>query len=120
MADIHEYYKQKMKQRECMYKWVAWAVLLTLLALNWYLMGFELVSDVCRAVVFMERRPLMASYIVVWEIDVEADSHEKAAEEALRIQRDKESTATVFKVIREFGDTFIVDVKPDESEVNDG
>ena len=35
---------------------------------------------------------------VVWEIDIEADSPEEAAAEALKIQRDPESTATDFTV----------------------
>ena len=37
-------------------------------------------------------------YRVVWEIDIEAESAIDAAREALIIQRDKESTATVFTV----------------------
>lgn len=38
----------------------------------------------------------MRTYRVVWKIDVEADSFEDAAREALRIQRDPTSIATVF------------------------
>ena len=38
-------------------------------------------------------------YHVVWEIDIFAESAEAAAAEALRIQRDPESTATVFDVL---------------------
>lgn len=41
----------------------------------------------------------MTLYRVKWEIDIEADSALKAAQEALEIQRDKDSIATVFKVI---------------------
>jgi len=37
-------------------------------------------------------------YRVVWAIDIEADSPKEAAREALRIQRDRESIATVFVV----------------------
>lgn len=37
-------------------------------------------------------------YLVTWEIDVEADNHYEAATKALAIQRDVESTATVFTV----------------------
>lgn len=37
-------------------------------------------------------------YRVVWEIDLEADSHEEAAAKALAIQRDPNSIATVFRV----------------------
>lgn len=38
------------------------------------------------------------TYLVTWEIDIEADSPREAAEKALRIQRDPESIATVFAV----------------------
>jgi hypothetical protein len=37
-------------------------------------------------------------YRVVWEIDIEADSPLAAAKEALAIQRDPQSIATVFLV----------------------
>lgn len=37
-------------------------------------------------------------YKVVWEIDIEADNPEKAAQQALEIQRDPESIATVFRI----------------------
>jgi hypothetical protein len=37
-------------------------------------------------------------YRVTWEIDVHAKSPREAAREALRIQRDPESIATVFSV----------------------
>ena len=40
----------------------------------------------------------MKSFRVSWEIDVDAKSPRAAAQEALRIQRDPESTATVFSV----------------------
>lgn len=40
----------------------------------------------------------MAEYRVRWEIDIEAGSNEQAARVALAIQRDPESTATVFQV----------------------
>lgn len=40
----------------------------------------------------------MKNYLVTWEIEIEADTPRKAAEEALRIQRDSESMAKVFKV----------------------
>jgi hypothetical protein len=36
---------------------------------------------------------------VSWVIDIEADSAEAAAREALRIQRDPDSIATVFTVV---------------------
>ncbi|MFE0704956.1 hypothetical protein [Streptomyces sp. NPDC058872] len=40
----------------------------------------------------------MNSYLVTWEIDIEADAPEEAARKALGIQRDPHSTATVFGV----------------------
>jgi len=40
----------------------------------------------------------MPDYRLVWEIDIEADSPEDAAKEALLIQRDKGSDATCFTV----------------------
>ncbi|MFE6186469.1 hypothetical protein ACFQ6U_18800 [Streptomyces sp. NPDC056465] len=40
----------------------------------------------------------MNSYRVTWEIDLEADDPEEAAHKALSIQRDPDSTATVFGV----------------------
>lgn len=45
----------------------------------------------------------MTDYRVIWEIDIDADSPQEAATEALRIQRAPYSTATVFKVIESFG-----------------
>lgn len=49
-------------------------------------------------------------YFISWEIDIEADSAEAAALEALRVQRDPESIATVFHVIDEMGMDHEVDV----------
>ncbi|MBD3262045.1 MAG: hypothetical protein GF334_10345 [Candidatus Altiarchaeales archaeon] len=43
----------------------------------------------------------MTEYRIVWEINIEADNPREAAEEALRIQRDPESCATVFEVREE-------------------
>lgn len=40
----------------------------------------------------------MATYRVIWEIDIEADSPQEAASEAAAIQTDPESIATVFTV----------------------
>lgn len=40
----------------------------------------------------------MKIYKVTWEMDIEAESYEEAAQEALEIQRDPESIATVFNV----------------------
>jgi hypothetical protein len=41
----------------------------------------------------------MAEYLVTWKIEVAADSPEDAALQALEIQRDPESMATVFDVV---------------------
>jgi hypothetical protein len=41
----------------------------------------------------------MKTYLVTWQIDIEADSPEEAAAQALIIQRDTESTASVFEVL---------------------
>ena len=38
------------------------------------------------------------SFRVTWTIDIDATSHEEAARKALAIQREPESTATVFSV----------------------
>ena len=37
-------------------------------------------------------------YLVEWAIDIEADTKQEAAVEALRIQRDPNSTATLFEI----------------------
>ena len=37
-------------------------------------------------------------FLVTWKINIEAESSEDAAKEALKIQRDSESIATVFEV----------------------
>jgi len=55
----------------------------------------------------------MTKYNVTWEIDVEADSVEEAALQALEIQRDPAGTATVFEV-QEHGEETVtqVDIDP--------
>ena len=50
------------------------------------------------------------NYLVTWNIDIEADSPKKAAEDALRIHRDPDSIATVFKVCDEKGESWDVDL----------
>lgn len=40
----------------------------------------------------------MKTYRVIWEIEVDADSFLNAAQQALEIQRDPDSTALVFMV----------------------
>ena len=56
-------------------------------------------------------------YRVFWEIDIDANSHKDAAELALIIQRDPESTATVFDVQAEDDNEAIkIDLEEDEGE----
>jgi hypothetical protein len=45
-----------------------------------------------------ERETTMPQFRVTWEIDLEVDSAQAAAAEALEIQRDPENEATVFRV----------------------
>lgn len=52
----------------------------------------------------------MPEYKVMWEIDVEADSHEEAAGFAKNLQLDLESTANFFVVTDEQGNTVQVEV----------
>lgn len=44
----------------------------------------------------------MTHYLVEWSIDIEADSAEEAARQALEIQRNPASMATVFRVYDDF------------------
>lgn len=53
---------------------------------------------------------------VVWEIDVDADTPEAAAARALKIQRDRTSTATVFSVMDEKGVSHHIDLGGDEAD----
>jgi hypothetical protein len=46
----------------------------------------------------------MKRYLVRWEVEVEAEEAVQAADEALVMQRDLESTATVFEVFEREGD----------------
>lgn len=50
------------------------------------------------------------SYLVTWEIDIEADSPEGAVREALRVQRDPYSIATVFTATDTDGNTTHIDL----------
>lgn len=52
------------------------------------------------------------SYRVTWEIDIDAASPREAAEKALHIQRDVDSTATVFTVA-EKRHLLQIDVRPE-------
>ena len=49
-------------------------------------------------------------YRVSWEIDVDADSPEEAAQQALTIQADPDSIATCFTVVDEHGNRIDVDL----------
>ena len=52
----------------------------------------------------------MTDHRVVWEIDIEADTPEDAAKEALLIQRDQGSDATCFTVTdKKSGKAFEID-----------
>lgn len=51
----------------------------------------------------------LQEYHVKWEIEVDATSPENAALEALRIQRDQRSIATVFDVMTQHGTTIHID-----------
>jgi hypothetical protein len=48
-------------------------------------------------------------YVVTWDIDIEADSPEEAAQAAEAIQRDPDSTAKVFAVRDTAGNVITVD-----------
>ena len=54
------------------------------------------------------------TYHVLWEIDLDADSPQEAAELALSIMLDSESTATTFDVTDEAGETTRVDLEDTE------
>jgi len=54
-------------------------------------------------------------YKVVWEIDLDAESFEDAARQALEIQRDSESIATCFIVTDEQGHRQDVDLVEDKA-----
>jgi hypothetical protein len=57
------------------------------------------------------RRKEMPEYLVTWSIDIEADSEEEAAKQAQEIQRDPESTATVFSVESDDSPVKLIDVR---------
>jgi hypothetical protein len=62
----------------------------------------------------------VSAYRVYWEIDVEADTVKEAAQKALAIQRRPDSTATVFDVTDESGETVRVDLDEDPVEAASG
>lgn len=53
----------------------------------------------------------MTTYLVTWDIHVEADSPEEAARRALEIQRDPTSTATVFIINDGTSDPITIDAE---------
>jgi len=54
----------------------------------------------------------MPTYLVSWKIEIEADTPREAAEEALEIQRDPESLATLFEVLALKGDEISASINP--------
>ncbi len=61
----------------------------------------------------------MPTYRVMWEIDIETefDSPREAADKALAIQRDPNSTATIFEVFDpETGDVTQYDLSEEEGD----
>lgn len=57
----------------------------------------------------------MKTYLVSWEIEVDADDPKQAAQRALAIQKDPSSLATVFKVERRrWAQTLYVDLEEKE------
>jgi len=59
-------------------------------------------------------KPKTRVYLVQWEIEVEAESDEAAAELALEIHRNTASIATVFTVTGPTGKRSVVDLGFDE------
>lgn len=51
------------------------------------------------------------TYLVEWSIDIDADSPEDAARQALGIQQDPHTTATVFHIYGDDGSHDIVDIE---------
>ena len=54
----------------------------------------------------------MEDYYVVWRINITATSFEDAAKQALEVQRDPDSIATVFEVIDKTGIAKVIDLCP--------
>lgn len=60
----------------------------------------------------------MTNYLVEWSIDIEADSPEEAARQALEIQRNPASIATVFRVYGDFDEETVDLYAIDEEKAN--
>ena len=58
----------------------------------------------------------MSEYRVTWTIDLDAESPKAAAKIALTYQRDPHSTATVFDVTDDAGDTTTIDLDPEDEK----
>jgi hypothetical protein len=52
----------------------------------------------------------MTLFRVIWEIDIDAETPEDAAKQALGIQRDRDSNGTIFDCIDEYGNAHRIDV----------
>ena len=63
----------------------------------------------------------MGEFLVIWEIDISADTQAEAAAEALSVQRDPFSEATFFPVVyKKTGEKATVDLEYlDESQGSD-
>ena len=48
----------------------------------------------------------MTNFTVIWQIDIDAETPEQAAQEALKIQRDPNSAAVVFDI---YGENYQLD-----------
>ncbi len=58
----------------------------------------------------------MNHYCISWNIDIEAETPREAAEEALKVQRDPESMATVFEVRDKTGNITTIDLEEERGE----
>jgi hypothetical protein len=61
---------------------------------------------------------MQTNYLVIWEVEMEADTPRQAAQKALEVMRDPESIGTVFKVIAADGE-HVVDLLEEEDCVTD-
>lgn len=60
----------------------------------------------------------MSTFLIKWEIDIEANTSEEAARQALDIQRDINSTALVFEVERlATNEIELIDLQDDKKEI---
>jgi hypothetical protein len=60
----------------------------------------------------------MTTYLVTWEIDIDAETPRAAAERALEIMRDPDSIGTVFKV-EDAKQVHVVDLLDEEATDED-